>query len=617
MTSFEQKNVERNAFASRVEQVRTWMTEHRTIIVFLGMLLFMAAFSKGFEMFPRTAQWTETALHLTDRGQGMPIDFAPEVWLGLVAMVLGTLIIVISISSQSIPKLIDHYMRDWLSLTYLWFMLLAMMQNIGLQNEQMVDLPTRLDAFLNTYIYLPFAVILAIPYIFYILNNTKPTKVIQRIHRDNLGRIHLLTDGMTREALDDPEICRNYQLQLFESFNQFDDLLQYTQFKEPKALIMTRIGAALRRYIKAKPDITPNFFAVSREAMEDISFLTIRDQRKQIEGTRSFYELKGFRILSNQYAKMIENDEFDLASLCAAQFVEVAREAGKTKLEEGLLEIIIIQFNTLMRFAINHGVKNSESRHIYNLLFFYRQFMLESANAGHVEVVESSCNYLKMYSGEIYRHSQTIPQFKFLVDVCVAEMRSILQYLSISKWPEKDQRQVLDMMLKMDDAPAQQTILPGAAPARSIGVRVIQLGLALFYIKRKQPHLVSAIIEDFIDPTTRTDVQDLSSLMWTIVNRLQTEPESFWEVTDRGNQNIYYCPYTDAIPELMDRFQQELGDISAADAQAAASPVSGINGSSTTHIAKSQSSEPAPVIAPNPSPPVTGESGNRYRPRRR
>ena len=160
MTPFEQKNVERNAFASRVEQVRTWMTEHRTIIVFFGMLLFMAAFGKSFEMFPRTAKWTETALHLTERGQGMPIDFAPEVWLGLVAMLLGTLIIVISISSQSIPKLIDHYMRDWL---YLWFMLLAMMQNIGLQNAQMVDLPTRLDAFLNTCIYLPFAVVLAIP----------------------------------------------------------------------------------------------------------------------------------------------------------------------------------------------------------------------------------------------------------------------------------------------------------------------------------------------------------------------------------------------------------------------------------------------------------------------
>ena len=188
------------------------MTEHRTIIVFLAMLILMAAFGKAFEMLPRSPKWIETTLHLTDRGEGMPIDFAPEVWLALVAMVLGMLIIVISISSQSIPKLIDLYMRDWLSLTYLWFMLLAMMQNIMLQNEDMVDLPTRLDAFLNTYIYLPTAMVFAIPYIFYILSNTAPAKVIQRIHRDNLGRIHLLTDGMTREALEDPEVCKSYQL---------------------------------------------------------------------------------------------------------------------------------------------------------------------------------------------------------------------------------------------------------------------------------------------------------------------------------------------------------------------------------------------------------------------
>ena len=292
--------------------------------------------------------------------------------------------------------------------------------------------------------------------------------------------------------------------------------------------------------------------------MEDISFLTIKDQRKQIEAARSFYELKGFRILTNQFAKLIEADAFDLASLCAAQFVEVARAAGRTKLEEGLLEIITIQFNTLMRYAINHGVKNSESRHIYNLLFFYRQFILESAAAGHVEIVEEGCNYLKLYSTEIYRHSLTISAFKFLVDVCVAEMRTILQYISISKWPAKDQRHVLDLMLTMDDAPASQTILPGATPARSVGVRVIQLGLALFYIKRGQNKLVDAILEDFIGPTTRTEFQDLTSLMWSIINRLQTEPESFWEVTDRGNRNIYHCPYTDAIPELTDRFQKEL-----------------------------------------------------------
>ena len=46
------------------------------------------------------------------------IGFAPEVWQAILAMVLGTLILVISIASQSIPKLIDLYMKDLTSLIY-------------------------------------------------------------------------------------------------------------------------------------------------------------------------------------------------------------------------------------------------------------------------------------------------------------------------------------------------------------------------------------------------------------------------------------------------------------------------------------------------------------------
>ena len=51
------------------------------------------------------------------------IGFAPEVWQAILAMVLGTLILVISIASQSIPKLIDLYMKDLTSLIYVWFLI--------------------------------------------------------------------------------------------------------------------------------------------------------------------------------------------------------------------------------------------------------------------------------------------------------------------------------------------------------------------------------------------------------------------------------------------------------------------------------------------------------------
>ena len=55
----------------------------------------------------------------------LDVGFAPEVWQALLGMVLGTLILVISIASQSIPKLIDLYMRDFWSLLYIWLLIIS------------------------------------------------------------------------------------------------------------------------------------------------------------------------------------------------------------------------------------------------------------------------------------------------------------------------------------------------------------------------------------------------------------------------------------------------------------------------------------------------------------
>ena len=53
------------------------------------------------------------------------LTFAPEIWGGVLAMVLGTLIIVIAIAAESSPKLMDLFVKDWLSLVYVWFLILA------------------------------------------------------------------------------------------------------------------------------------------------------------------------------------------------------------------------------------------------------------------------------------------------------------------------------------------------------------------------------------------------------------------------------------------------------------------------------------------------------------
>src|SRR5882757_4037584 len=115
-----------------------------------------------------------------------PISYAPEVWLSLLALVFGTLIIVISIASESTPKLFDLFVGDFKSRLFIWSITLSSLENILLQliHTQQTVLFDNL-IFLNNYLLLPAFVILSIPYIFYILRYTKSSNVIDKLFAQN------------------------------------------------------------------------------------------------------------------------------------------------------------------------------------------------------------------------------------------------------------------------------------------------------------------------------------------------------------------------------------------------------------------------------------------------
>ena len=104
---------------------------------------------------------------LTDPGM-IALDFAPEIWGGVLAMVLGTLIIVIAIAAESSPKLMDLFVKDWLSLIYVWFLILASLHAVLIM-FYVEPLDRVSSSVLNTYIYLFIGSIFTLPYIFYIL----------------------------------------------------------------------------------------------------------------------------------------------------------------------------------------------------------------------------------------------------------------------------------------------------------------------------------------------------------------------------------------------------------------------------------------------------------------
>lgn len=485
------------------------------------------------------------------------IDFAPEIWLGLLGLVLGTLIIVISVASQSTPKLIDLYTNDELSLMYIWYIVVGTVHNMFLQFYSKVD-PNfaKTSMFYNTYMLLPIALLIAVPYVLYILLYTKTSNVISKIYNTNLQRIYTLTSMAKMRVLDNKSIA-NFQAQFFEALNQLDDLLAYVSFKEPKGDIMHKISLSIQNYIRYKKELretAPQFFKISEKVAPDVSFKTMTAQFDEMERSQTFYEQKGFRLLGNAYIKLIEEDEFDLASLCGYEL----SQCGKVAIEENdvaLMKIVLIRFNTLMRFGIKHGLKNKEARNLYNAVFHYSgyiHYIIESKNEA---MIRESCRYFNIYVNEIYRHSRGESAFIFLVDAFTWEFKRILIELHKNNLDIALQKDILALFLRIDNLADAYEENPIQNRKFSGGVRGFQIALALFYLKEGQEMLARNIIEDVLQDHQSMDTDLLRKTVHASCENLNRSTPTFWEDTDRGNSNLYFSEDKEQIPIFLKLFE--------------------------------------------------------------
>ena len=519
------------------------------ILVFLGVTLADILFEKL--IYQSYIDFLFKIFENVDGFSEVDLGFAPEVWLGLLAMVLGTLIIVISIASQSIPKLIDLYMEDVWSLCYVWLLIVSSTHVVIIKLYGEIHIIRESSRIFNIHILLPLCIALAFPYIYYILKYTKPDNVINKVSKNSLKNINLLTKSLTAERLTSPSYFAQFQYDLFDALNQLDDLLEYVSFKEPKADIVHRISELMRAYIKLKPDLPEIFFKISPRLQLDISFRTMTGQFVEMEKQRNFYEQKCLSVLGNVYINFLEDKYFDLASLCAAEHVEVAKAAIEME-DHYVIDTIIIRFNTLLRFGIKHGLQHSEPRNLYNAIFYYGKFVEWLARAEMFEYVKKAFTYFRIYGNEVYKHGSSIPAMYFIVDVFAVEMKKILIYAQEKSWDTELQDQLLKEFLTIDmplDLGKKEVNLKVLANS---GTRILQIALALHYLKCGQNRYTDLILNDLLDDL---DLMGESLFRQTIVsscNRLQFSGPTFWEYTDRGNMNMYYTPDQEQIEKFRD-----------------------------------------------------------------
>ncbi|WP_299409709.1 hypothetical protein [Acaryochloris sp. IP29b_bin.148] len=533
-------------------------SRHRSLLSFLAVLAGVISLDVACTRLFATSQLSlkQTGLLQPHFIDSLDIGFAPEVWLSLIALTLGTLVIAISVAAQTIPKIAELYMRDWVSLVYIWFLMIGGSHALLIKYYQDTASIRPASVVLNLYVFLPGSIIIAFPYIFYVLKSIQPVTVIHKIVETHLANIHKLRRYSFGRLLQNDAYREECQRRLLESLNQLGNLLEYLTFREPKAQAIQNISLLIQTYITTKPEINPQFFKVGQTVCSDISFKTLIDQFQDLEQSKTFYEQKCFRLLGNIYVHLLGDLEFDLASLCASEMSNIGLTAIEIA-DDQLLEVIIVRFNTMFRFALKHGVKHNEARNLYNLAFHYRAFIESLVTHSRVHHSWQSFYYLRMYGNEAYGYGRTSPAMYFIVDVIAAEMKKILILVHQHDWSIQIQRQLLNEMLLVDRPPEIETDSLHQ-PHLNSGVRTLQICLALFYLQEQNDKFVDCIITDILDDMAVLGEKMFRQRIEKTCDRLRSSQPKFWEDTDRGNANLYYTPNQDQIEPFLMRLDKRL-----------------------------------------------------------
>ena len=475
------------------------------------------------------------------------LTFAPEIWGGVLATVLGTLIIVIAIAAESTPKLMDLFVKDWVSLIFIWFLILASIHATVIM-YYFGPMERVSSVMLNTYIYLPASSMLSLPYIFYILLYSKTDNVIKKLYTLNIEDINRLKNKSVHLSMDDIKDVEHYQYQLMSTIDQFDDLLEYISFKEAQTEIIRRVGDTVRAYMRNKNFYDSRFFTATDTIRNNPTFRTyVEHQYKDLEERKTFYEVKAFKMMGNAYIRKMETGEYELASLIASEVSSIGLLALDLK-QDSLIVDINIRFNTFMRFAIKHAVRNNEPRNLYNLAFHYSALLKGYVDHNKEDLLKQSYFYFKFYSNEIYKQAAKNPSLYFIVDVLTAELKKITILISEKTWDNQLQEHLLKEILQLDNPPDYSK--EELDQSVNNGVRVLQIGLALHFIKINNINFAETIVSDVLDDLAFFDNQTYLKLMEGLYNRIRFSGPTFWEDTDRGNTNIYYTPDSDKIDDF-------------------------------------------------------------------
>ena len=126
-------------------------------------------------------------------------------------------------------------------------------------------------------------------------------------------------------------------------------------------------------------------------------------------------------------------------------------------------------------------------------------------------------------------------------------MQKLLIKIYQENWDRELQDEMLQMFLVFDNFQDMDKNFAVQFFSQNHGIRLLHIGLALFYLNQQEDEFALKIAKDTIQDMDLMGETLFNKTMSTIYARLQFSGPTFWEDTDRGNLNIYYTPYRDEI----------------------------------------------------------------------
>jgi hypothetical protein len=306
------------------------------------------------------------------------------------------------------------------------------------------------------------------------------------------------------------------------------------------------MGKSVRIYLRLKRTYPEEFFALDDYIRNDISFRTLGEKYGQIEQDRTFYEQKVFKVFGTTYLLLLKDSHYELASLCGHELVETGKSAVRLD-DQPVVNMVIVHFNTFLRYGINQGLKTREIRNVYNTIYHYSQLIHLFMERKEESRILQCCQYLAIYAREAAKLSLSEPLFIFMIEAIAWELKKFLVFLHENEFSRELQRIVMVSLTQL--RPAERRRTSGYRNEHN-GVRLIQIALCLYYINRKEDEFNDALVTSIIADLKDLNIEDARAVISRDCSTLRDESEEFWEETDQGNRNIFFSPDKIQIPEF-------------------------------------------------------------------